>query len=370
MLNHRDVECMTHALRLARRGRFTTRPNPNVGCVITNLSGDVVGTGFHRRAGGAHAEIIALEDAGSQAQGATVYVTLEPCCHQGKTGPCTEALIAAGVARVVVAMQDPNPLVAGKGIQQLRDHGIKVDVNVLSDQAHALNIGFFKRMKNGYPWVKIKSAISLDGRTALHNGESKWITSPSARDDVQFLRAQSDAILTGIGTVLADDPSLNVRLSAQELGSEDDILQPTRVVVDSALQMPADAKMLSLAGRTMIFTLNESAANAFPKSDNHEVICLPNKNERIELQEVLKNLAAQEINTVLVEAGAKLVGSLMQYNLVDELIIYIAPKLFGDSAQGMANIEPIATMEERISLEYTDVRHVGDDLRITALVKH
>lgn len=370
MLNHRDVECMTHALRLARRGRFTTRPNPNVGCVITNAEGEVVGTGYHRRAGEAHAEIIALQDAGTRARGATVYVTLEPCCHQGKTGPCTEALIEAGVSRVVIATEDPNPLVTGKGMQRLREHGINVDVDVLSDQARALNIGFFKRMESGYPWVKVKSAISLDGRTALHNGESKWITSSSARSDVQVLRAHSDVVLTGIGTVLADDPALNVRVSAQELGSDEELIQPTRVVIDSALQMPTDAKMLHLAGHTIVFTHNESAAKKFPKSDHCEVVCLSSKLERINLREVLEYLAAQEVNTILVEAGANLVGSLMQHNLVDELVIYMAPKLFGDTAQGMTSLEPIATMDERVSLEYTDIRHVGNDLRITALVKH
>ena len=370
MSNHRDVECMAHALRLARRGCFTTRPNPNVGCVITNSEGKIVGTGFHQHAGEAHAEIIALEQAGEQARNGTVYVTLEPCCHQGKTGPCTQALVAADVARVVIAMEDPNPLVSGKGIQQLQQQGIEIESNVLADQAQALNVGFIKRMRRGLPWVRVKSAISLDGQTALSNGKSKWITSTAARDDVQTLRASSDAVLTGIGTVLADDPSLNVRLKPKDLGIEEEALQPLRVVIDSKLQMPTNAKMLGLAGHTLIFANKKASTTKFKNITNCEVMQLDSDSDQVDMEEVMKELANREINTILVEAGSTLVGTLVERDLVDELIVYIAPKLFGSSAKGMVDLEQIKAMDDRVTLEYADVRQVGTDLKITALVKH
>lgn len=370
MSDHRDVECMAHALRLARRGRFTTRPNPNVGCVITDANGDVVGEGYHHKAGSEHAEIVALQAAGEKARGGTVYVSLEPCCHQGKTGPCTQALIAAGVARVVIAMQDPNPQVSGKGLQQLKDHGIAVDGNVLEDQARQLNAGFIKRMQSGLPWVAVKSAISMDGKIALHNGVSKWITNTAARNDVQRLRAQSDAIMTGIGTVLADDPSLTVRLSSHELGIDTEVMQPMRVVIDTKLQISAEAKMLTLAGNTIVFTSGASQNEKLKLLPNCEIVPLEGNNEQLELRQVLELLAAREINSVLVEAGAALVGNLIAQGLVDELIIYMAPKILGSSAKGMADIGAIDIMDEHISLEYKDVRHVGDDIKITALIKH
>lgn len=370
MSDHRDVECMAHALRLARRGRFTTRPNPNVGCVIIDANGDVVGEGYHQKAGSEHAEITALRVAGEKARGSTMYVSLEPCCHHGKTGPCTQAIIAADVARVVIAMQDPNPQVAGKGIQQLKDHGITVDCNVLEDQARQLNAGFIKRMQSGLPWVAVKSAISMDGKIALHNGVSKWITNAAARNDVQRLRAQSDAIMTGIGTVLADDPSLTVRLSSQELGIDTEVVQPTRVVIDTKLQMSVTAKMLTLAGNTIVFTGGASRNDNLKALPNCEVLSLEGSGEQLKLRHVLERLAAREINSVLVEAGAALVGNLIAQGLVDELIIYMAPKIFGSSAKGMADIGAIDIMDEHISLEYKDVRHIGDDIRITALIKH
>lgn len=370
MSDHRDVECMAHALRLARRGRFTTRPNPNVGCVITSARGEVVAVAYHQKAGNAHAEIIALELAGEQARDGTVYVTLEPCCHRGKTGPCTSALIKAGVARVVVAMEDPNPLVAGKGIQQLKAQGINVEIGVLAEQALALNVGFVKRMQTGLPWVTVKSAISMDGKTALHNGVSKWITTAAARTDVQMLRAQSDVVLTGIGTVLADDPSLTVRLTQQELGLDAEVLQPIRVVIDSTLQMPASAKMLALPGQTIVFTKTAAQINGLDQRSNCEIVPLEGVDEQIALLDVLKELASREVNSVLVEAGSTLVGNLIAQDLVDELVVYMAPKMFGSVAKGMADIGVISEMDEHISLEYKDVRHIGDDLKITALVKH
>ena len=366
MIDPRDVECMAHAIRLAKRGRFTTRPNPNVGCVITNSNGELVGSGFHQRAGEAHAEIVALRQAGERAKGSTAYITLEPCCHQGKTGPCTDAIIRAGVKRVVVAMQDPNPVVTGKGIQQLRDHNVDVEVDVLNEQARRLNRGFIKRMESGLPWLCIKSAISLDGRTALHTGDSKWITSPAARNDVQKLRAEYDAIMTGIGTVQADDPSLNVRINAQDVGADNELMQPLRVVVDSKLQTPPSAKMLSLVGKTMIFT---NSSKAVPELDNHaacQIVRLDDQAEQVDLQVVLKILAENEINSVLIEAGSTLVGNLIQNKLADELIVYVSPKLFGSAAKGISDLDLISDMKEHIALQFTDVRTVDTDLRITA----
>ena len=370
MSDQHDVECMAHALRLARQGRFTTRPNPNVGCVIVDAGGDLVAAEFHRRAGDAHAEILALQKAGEKARGATVYVSLEPCCHQGKTGPCTQALIAAEVKRVVVAMQDPNPQVAGKGIEQLQQHGIQVDCGVLTEQAQELNAGFVKRMQSGIPYVTVKSAISIAGKTALHNGTSKWITDTAARNDVQRLRAQSDAVMTGIGTVLADDPSLNVRLTPEQLGLNEEVMQPARVVIDPQLQMPAQSKMFSLPGQTIVFAGRQSASQMQTNVTGGEVVLLEEQQGQLDLRQVLQQLAQREINSVLVEAGSNLVGNLMAQNLVDEMIIYVAPKIFGSAAKGMAEIGAIDIMDEHISLEYKDVRRVGDDLKITALIKH
>ncbi len=370
MVDQRDVECMAHALRLARRGRFTARPNPCVGCVIVDANDDIVAAEYHHKAGDAHAEILALQQAGDRARGATLYVSLEPCCHEGKTGPCTQALIAAEVKRVVVAMQDPNPQVAGKGIQQLEQHGIQVDCGVLTPQAQELNAGFIKRMQSGIPYVTVKSAISIDGKTALHNGTSKWITDTAARNDVQRLRAQSDAVMTGIGTVLADDPALNVRLTSSQLGLDEEVMQPARIVIDPQLQIPAQAKMFSLPGQTIVFTGQESANRAQKNLTNCEVIMLEQHQGQLDLHQVLQQLAQREINSVLVEAGSNLVGNLIAQHLVDEMIVYVAPKLFGSAAKGMAEIGAIDIMDEHISLEYKDVRRVGNDLRITALITH
>ena len=370
MSDQRDVECMAHALRLARRGRFTTRPNPNVGCIIVDVNGDIVAAEYHHKAGDAHAEILALQKAGDKARGGTAYVTLEPCCHQGKTGPCTQALITAGVKRVVVAMQDPNPQVAGKGIQQLQQHGIQVDCGVLAQQAQELNAGFIKRMQLGVPYVTVKSAISMDGKTALHNGASKWITDSAARNDVQRLRAQSDVVMTGIGTVLADDPALNVRLTSEQLGLAEEVIQPARVVIDPQLQIPTQAKMLSLQGQTIVFAGQQSASKLQNRLSDCEVIVLEEQQGQLDLRQVLQHLAQREINSVLVEAGSSLVGKLIAQNLVDEMIIYMAPKIFGSAAKGMADIGAIDIIDEHISLQYKDVRRVGDDLRITAFIKH
>lgn len=369
MFTDHDVKCMSHALRLAKRGEFTTRPNPNVGCVIVNEQGDIVGQGYHQRAGLAHAEINALKQAGAAAKGATAYVTLEPCCHQGKTGPCTDTLIHSGIKKIFVAVRDPNPLVAGSGIDVLQKHDIDVKENLLSDQAYRLNRGFFKRMKHDLPWVTAKIASSSDGRTSLSNGSSKWISSEHSRLDVQWVRARYDAILTGIGTVLADDPSLNVRLSAQELGI-DNVLQPARIIIDPELKMPLDAKMLSLEGKTIIFTSDQYDDSSLAKLSNCKVIKLKAYAGKFDLQEVLTHIANLNINSVLVEAGASLLGQLINAKLIDELIHYIAPSLMGNSANGMFNITDVSEICECTQLDYQDVRHIGRDIRITSLIKY
>tara|TARA_R110002049_G_scaffold13509_3_gene58774 strand:+ start:129381 stop:130493 length:1113 start_codon:yes stop_codon:yes gene_type:complete len=370
MTNQRDVECMSLALRLARQGRYTTRPNPNVGCVITSKHGDIVGTGFHVKAGDAHAEIHALEKAGEQAAGGTAYVTLEPCCHHGKTGPCTQALIKANVSKVFVAMQDPNPLVAGKGIKELQKHGIQVVESLLSDQAREPNRGFIKRMSVGMPWVTVKVATSMDGRICLSNGQSKWITSEHARNDVQKLRATHDAILTGIGTVLTDNPSLNVRIDSEQLGIEQRVIQPCRVVIDPDLRISLQANLLNVEGKTLIFAKQNANGSEFSELENCEIIYLPNENGKFDLKLVLKKLASLEINSVLVEAGSSLIGKLINARLVDELIHYLSPKLMGNLSRGMADIDEIKQMKDCISLEYSDVRKIGNDLRITSLITY
>jgi len=369
-----DIDYMARALQLAQKGKYTTHPNPRVGCIIVK-NNQVIGEGFHQRSGEPHAEINVLSQLQqsqadqSSAQGATAYVTLEPCSHTGKTPPCANALIDAQVSRVVIAMQDPNPQVAGKGIERLRQAGIEVEVGVLEEQARRLNVGFIKRMEKGLPWLRVKLAMSLDGKTAMASGESQWITGSEARRDVQFLRAKADAILTGIGTVLADDPSLNVRLSAAELGIDDgEVNQPKRVVLDSQLQTPLDAKLFKIEGDTLIITTkkDEALAQDF-RSQGAEVLLLEkNESARLPLKTVLKKLAQREINEVHVEAGATLCGALIQENLVDEIIIYMAPTLMGADARSLLNFSGIDAMSDNISLEITDLRAVGKDWRISA----
>lgn len=355
-----DVEFMARAIKLARRGMYTTHPNPRVGCVLV-VDGSIVGEGWHQRAGEPHAEILALNEAGEKSKGATAYVTLEPCCHQGRTPPCTDALVAAGVVRVVAAMQDPNPQVAGNGLQALASAGIEISVGLLQAESESLNAGFIKRMISGRPFVRLKQAISLDGRTAMGSGESKWISGEAARADVQRLRAQSAAIMTGSGTVLSDDPSLNVR--DMDIGR-----QPLRIVVDSNLSMPETAKLLSLEGETLIVTSSEDAdrASVFLKQ-GAEVLRLPNGTGKVDLLALMEHLASREINEVLVEAGTVLSGSLLSMGLVDELIVYLAPHLMGNSARGMFNLPSIDKMDDRITLQIIDVTAVGADWRITAL---
>jgi len=356
-----DYGYMSRALQLAHKGLYTTDPNPRVGCVIVK-DDQVVGEGWHERAGEPHAEVHALRVAGNKAVGATVYVTLEPCCHHGKTPPCSEALIKAQVARVVVAMQDPHSRVAGEGLQQLRDAGIEVELGVLETQAQALNPGFIKRMRTGRPYVRNKLAMSLDGRTAMASGESKWITSDAAREDVQRLRARSSAIVTGVGTVLADDPSMTVRLAGIER-------QPLRVVVDTHLSMPVTARMLQQPGRTLVMTCSEDeAAREALEHAGAEVIGLPFCSDTVDMQAVLDALGEMEVNEVLVETGATLSGAMLQAGLIDELVIYMAPTLMGNGARGLFHLPGLDTMAQKINLEITDMRAVGRDWKITARV--
>ncbi len=351
---------MACALRLAERGLFTTDPNPRVGCVLVK-NGRVVGEGWHRKAGGPHAEIEALKAAGTHACGADCYVTLEPCCHHGRTPPCTDALIKAGVKRVIAAMIDPNPQVAGNGLQKLQETGIETASGILAGEAELLNRGFCKRMRHGRPWVTSKLAASLDGRTALASGESRWITSNAARRDVHRIRARSSAIITGIDTVLADNPALTARLEP-----EIEVVQPIRVVVDSKLRMPMDAKMLRLPGETWIATVaNDKDKRRALEQRGAKVLVLPDDGQgRVDLRQLMDHLGDRQINEVLIEAGPRLNGALLSQGLVDEWLLYLAPKLLGDSARGLFHLPGIKSMTDSIGLSMTDVRSIGPDLRI------
>jgi diaminohydroxyphosphoribosylaminopyrimidine deaminase/5-amino-6-(5-phosphoribosylamino)uracil reductase len=346
---------MAQALRLAGNGLYTTTPNPRVGCVIVN-DDEVVGQGWHVQAGADHAEIIALKQAGDRARGATCYVTLEPCIHTGKTPPCTPALLGAGISRIVTAMIDPNPRVAGKGLQQLEAAGVTVSNGLMEKSARALNPGFIKRMTEGLPYVRCKLAISLDGKIALNNGNSKWITAETARKDAQQLRAQSCAIMTGIGTVLADDPMLTVR--------DIDTLsrQPVRVIIDRHLRMPTSAKLLNPPGQVLIFTSSDDTVKQQQLTASH--VCLVRLESSAFLQDCLRYLAEKhEINELLIEAGPGLSGSLIHAGLVDELVVYQAPVLLGDKAKSMLALPEISGINEGIRMLLTDVRAVGTDMR-------
>jgi diaminohydroxyphosphoribosylaminopyrimidine deaminase/5-amino-6-(5-phosphoribosylamino)uracil reductase len=365
-----DAAFMARAIRLARLGLCTTEPNPRVGCVLVR-NGEVVGEGYHRRAGEPHAERNAIAAAGGRASGATAYITLEPCCHQGKTPPCTDALLEAGVTRVVVAMPDPNPLVGGKGIEVLRTRGVEVAVGIMEPYAQELNPGFIKRMTADLPFVRCKLAASLDGRTAMASGESRWITSPAARRDVQFLRARSSAIVTGVGTLLADDPAMNVRIPAQELpgdGAGGRVRQPLRVVVDSRLRTPLHARMLGLPGQTLIACVEQDPARLarLETAGAHLYVC-PEAAGRVDLRSLFHHLARHEINEVLVEAGPTLAGAILQAGLVDEIILYLAPHLMGDGARGLFRLPWLERMQDRIGVGFKDVRMVGPDLRVTGV---
>jgi diaminohydroxyphosphoribosylaminopyrimidine deaminase/5-amino-6-(5-phosphoribosylamino)uracil reductase len=365
MFSAEDHRFMARALRLAERGLYTTDPNPRVGCVLVR-DGAVVGEGWHERAGGPHAEIHALREAGSRAAGATAYVTLEPCCHHGRTPPCSDALLGAGVQRVIAAREDPNPRVAGNGLRVLQGAGVEVHSGLLAVQAAALNPGFVMRMSHGRPWVRCKLAMSLDGRTALASGESRWVTGDAARRDVHRLRARSSAILTGIATLLADDPFLTVRLDEDP---EAEIRQPLRVVLDSRLRTPPDARLLEQPGETLILT-GEAGVRIRERfaQPRVTVVSLPLVAGRMDLDAVMRYLAGREINEVHLEAGATLCGALLQAGLVDELIVYMAPHLLGDAARGLFSLPGLVQMNERIALSIQDIRAVGRDWKITAAV--
>ena len=352
---------MAQALRLAERGLYTTSPNPRVGCVV--VRGDaVVGEGWHVRAGEAHAEVHALRAAGDAARGATAYVTLEPCSHHGRTPPCTDALIQAGVARVVVAAQDPNPQVAGRGLKKLRAAGISVECGLMESAARELNIGFFARMTRGTPWLRSKIAMSLDGRTALANGTSQWITDAAARRDGHHWRARSCAVLTSIGTVLADDARLDVR----EVKTT---RQPMRVVLDSHLRLPLNARILHGGAVTVYTASADRQRSAALERAGARVRVLADTQGRVDLNAALRDMAEHGCNEVLVEAGSAMNGALLQAGLVDELVLYMAPQLLGDMARGMAALGELTGLDQGIALEWQDVRNVGRDLRIVARVK-
>lgn len=353
-----DHRFMARALRLARRGIYTARPNPRVGCVLT-LGSRVVGEGWHATTGGPHAEVVALRQAGDRAKGATAYVTLEPCAHQGRTPPCADALIKHGVSRVVAASEDPFPPVAGQGVDALRAAGIETELGLLRDEARDLNRGFFSRVERGRPFVTLKLAASLDGAPAMSSGESQWITGAAARRDVHRLRASSGAILTGIGTVLADDPSLTVReFSAQ-------FREPWRVVIDSNLRTPVAAKALGSDGNALLYCVNEGRAASL-RDAGATVVRVAADGEQPSLAAVLEDLATRGVNDVLVEAGPTLAGRLLDDELIDELVIYMAPHMMGSRTLRLLETPDRQRLADRQQLEILDVRRVGVDLRVTA----
>jgi diaminohydroxyphosphoribosylaminopyrimidine deaminase/5-amino-6-(5-phosphoribosylamino)uracil reductase len=355
---------MQDALRFARASLFVTSPNPRVGCTITAPAGNILGQGHTQQAGGPHAEIMALRDAeakGNSVAGATAYVTLEPCSHHGRTGPCCDALIKAGIAKVVASIADPNPLVSGQGFERLRAAGIEVEVGPGAAESRELNIGFFSRMIRKTPWVRMKIAASLDGKTALDNGVSQWITSEEARADGHAWRARACAVLTGIGTVQQDDPRLDVRLV-------DTPRQPHVVVVDSRLETPLDAKIFMPGRILFIYTaVQDPAKQAALEARGATVIALPGAGGKVDLAAMLRNLAAREINELHVEAGFKLNGSLVREGLVDEFLVYLAPKLLGQG-QGMAAFGPLADLGQAVPLQFLSTQRIGPDLRVLARI--
>lgn len=352
---------MHRALELARKGLNTADPNPRVGCVIVQ-DGVVVGEGWHARTGGPHAERVAIENAGSKARGATAYVTLEPCNHSGRTAPCTDALIAADIARVVCAVRDPNTAVAGGGIEALEEAGLDVLIGMLEKEARAVNPGYWMRMERGRPLVRSKLAASLDGRTALANGTSQWITSAEAREDVHRWRARSSAIMTGIGTIIADDPSLDARLA--DAGAE--VVQPSRIIVDSQLRTPENARTLALDGACHIFTTQDESEKATTLTRRGVSVERVGGTARCDLHEIMARLGALELNEVWVEAGPGLNGALLRESLIDELVIYLAPMLLGSAARGMFDLDELTELAQCPRLEFDEIRAIGPDLRIIA----
>lgn len=357
---------MNKALEQAAQALFLSSPNPRVGCVIVDAAGQIIGQGFTQQAGGAHAEVMALRDAvakGKNVHGATAYVTLEPCSHQGRTGPCCDALVAAGIGKVVGALTDPNPKVAGRGFERLRAAGVEVEVGIGAAESRELNLGFFSRMIRSTPWVRMKAASSLDGVTALHNGTSQWITSAPARADGHAWRARACTILTGIGTVLEDNPRLNVR-------EVETPRQPRIAVVDSKLDMPLNAHVLKAPSGCLIYTSsqNQSRINAL-QALGATVIDMPNAAGKVDLAAMLRDLAQRGTNELHVEAGFKLNGSFIREGLVDEFLFYQAPKLLGTGAMGIANFGPLDALTQGVDLEFHDITRLGPDLRIIARVQ-
>ncbi|TBU89546.1 bifunctional diaminohydroxyphosphoribosylaminopyrimidine deaminase/5-amino-6-(5-phosphoribosylamino)uracil reductase RibD [Stutzerimonas kirkiae] len=357
---------MAHALRLARQGLYSTHPNPRVGCVIVR-DGQLLGEGWHVRAGEPHAEVHALRQAGEAARGATAYVTLEPCSHFGRTPPCAEALVGAGLARVVAATLDPNPLVAGRGMQRLAEAGIEVRVGVLEEQARALNAGFIKRMESGLPWVRVKLAMSLDGRTAMASGESQWITGPRARAEVQRLRARSSAVLSGADTLLADGARLTVRGAELGLDAQRTALAmgrpPLRVLVDGRLRVPLDAPFFQ-AGPTLVATAQAGDVDAY-RAVGSELLVVTGEGGHVDLPALLRELAARGVNELLVEAGPRLAGAFAAQGLVDEYRLFVAAKFLGSSARPLLEL-PLERMSEARELRIEDIRRIGDDWQIIA----
>ncbi|WP_321323876.1 bifunctional diaminohydroxyphosphoribosylaminopyrimidine deaminase/5-amino-6-(5-phosphoribosylamino)uracil reductase RibD [Thiomicrorhabdus sp.] len=372
-----DIFYMQKALELAKKGLYSTKPNPAVGCVLVK-DGIIVGEGWHQKAGQPHAERVALASAGNKAQGATAYVTLEPCSHFGRTPPCADGLIEAKVARVVVAMRDPNPLVSGQGIKRIEDAGIDVLVGVLEEEAKAINLGFIRKMEKQLPFVRLKMASSLDGRTAMNNGESHWITGEESRKEVHKMRAQSGALITGIGTVLADNPSLTVRLTDQELTElnlSQDNCHPIRIVLDPNLSMPTDAKMLSLPGRTILMTSKETTDRSPELVEmfyNHgvELVAVSAQDDRLDIESILRYLAeVEDVNDVMVESGAIVAGAFMQSGLVNELHSFIAPSLMGNTAKPMFVLPGIESMDQKMNFKIQSMDRFGEDIRLILVPK-
>lgn len=364
-----DNKMMALALKHAAKGIYTSTPNPNVGCVIVDSSNQIVGQGWHKKAGTAHAEVHALNEAGSKAKGGTAYVTLEPCSHFGRTPPCAQALIDAGISRVVTAMIDPNPKVAGSGLAMLANHGIEIAQGLMAEQAELLNRGFITRMKTGKPWVTVKLASSLDGKTALSNGQSKWITGPLARQDVMRHRAVCCAILSGSGTVIADNPSLNVRFN--ELGQmpstfdETNLRQPARIVLDGKNQLSGKYQLFDLPGNKYVINRQIN-----PNLDSNIVqIQVDANGNKLDLHAVMRELGKLEINNLWVEAGGLLAGALVQNSLVDELILYQAPKLLGDRGQNLFVMDELTQMGQAVMLEWSSVKRIGTDVKMQLLLK-
>ncbi len=358
MFTRADRDFMARALRLAEQGLFTTTPNPRVGCVVVR-GAEIIGEGFHERAGEAHAEVNALRAAGCRPGGGTAYVTLEPCNHHGRTPPCVPALVAAKVKRVVIAMRDPNPKVSGQGVDALRAAGIQVDLGLLEDEARDLNVGFVSRMTRGRPWVRLKVAATLDGKTALAGGESQWITGEAARRDGHRWRARACAILTGIGTVRDDDPQLTVR-------DVETPRQPLRVLVDSRLEVPLGARILDGGNLLVAAAVEDRAKIGALRARGVEVIVLPSASGKVELEDLVRELGRRALNEVHVEAGFKLNGSLVAAGVVDELLVYIAPKMIGETGRGMFNLPAIERLAEARRLRLMDATQIGNDVRLIA----